>query len=109
MTFQCPVCGYSDLPRPALDDLICACCGTHFGYHDYGSSYEALRSDWVTKGAPWFSRSIKAPNGWDPMKQLAKARMLLWIGGSTDVNEIEEINLSPNDMRAWSLAAPLAA
>jgi len=105
MTFQCPVCGYLELPRPAQDDLICPCCGTHFGYHDYGATYEEIRSDWIARGALWFSRSIKQPNQWDPVKQLADARMLLRVGSDPASIETNRTDLAPNEMRSWSLAA----
>jgi len=105
MNFQCPVCGYSELPRPVQDELICACCGTHFGYHDYGSTYEELRFNWIARGAQWFSRSIRPPNGWDPVKQLADARMLLRVGCDPAPVETNQIDLVPNEIRPWTLAA----
>ena len=105
MSFDCPVCGYPELPRVAQDDLICPCCGTHFGYHDYGSSYEDLRLEWIRKGAPWFSKSILRPDRWDAVKQLSAARMLLGSGSDPTTADTNETNLAPNDMRAWSLAA----
>lgn len=106
MTFQCHVCGYSELPRPPQDDLVCACCGTHYGYHDYGSTYEQLRSEWIAKGAPWVSRSIRPPHGWNPVKQLADARMLLRDKSDPPSIEINRIDLRPNDENSsWSLAA----
>ena len=105
MTFQCPVCGYSELPRPVEDDLICPCCGTHFGYHDYGATYEGLRFNWIERGARWFSRSIRPPHGWNPVKQLADARMLLRVGSDPTPVETNRTDLAPNEMLSWSLAA----
>jgi len=76
MKFLCPVCGYWQLTRPAKDDSICPCCGTHFGYHDYATTHEELRRKWVASGAYWFSRAQPAPLGWDPFEQLMEARLV---------------------------------
>lgn len=70
MKFHCPVCGYDRLNAPPHDDLICPCCGTHFGYDDYAHSVPELRSDWIKGGAKWFSRRTPMPNGWSPVIQL---------------------------------------
>ena len=32
--FQCPVCGYDQLPGPPANFSICSCCGTEFGNDD---------------------------------------------------------------------------
>lgn len=75
--FNCPVCGFPDLERPAEDDNICPCCGTHFGYDDattveaeIGNIHGALRLGWLRAGHPWRSRSWDQPRGWDYRKQL---------------------------------------
>jgi len=75
MKCLCPVCGYAELPRPPERNLICSCCGTEFGYHDYATSYEELRARWIAGGARWFSRTQPPPANWDPFRQLAKAQM----------------------------------
>lgn len=104
MSAQCPVCGYAELPRPAQDDLVCACCGTHFGYHDYARSYEELRTDWIARGARWFSRSIRAPSGWDPVKQLADARMLVHVESDVASTETNRTDMT-SGTNWWDLAA----
>jgi hypothetical protein len=70
MIYLCPVCGYTQLPRPPRDYLICPCCGTEFGYDDYATVHEQLRQRWMALGAPWFSRTRSAPQGWNPLVQL---------------------------------------
>jgi hypothetical protein len=73
MKYRCPVCGYDALSDPPRDYMVCPCCGTEFGYHDLVHSWEDLRSRWLAKGAPWFSKHLTAPTGWDPNVQLAAA------------------------------------
>lgn len=73
---MCPVCGYPGLPRAPRDYLICSCCGTEFGYHDFAVSPAVLRKRWVERGAPWFSPSRRPPAGWDPMRQMEEAGLL---------------------------------
>jgi hypothetical protein len=74
--YQCPVCGYRDLPRPPQDDLICSCCGTHFGYHDYATTHAELRAKWIAGGARWFSHAKPVPEGWSPYVQLSEAQLI---------------------------------
>lgn len=106
MKYDCPVCGYPDLSRPPQDDLICACCGTHFGYHDYGTTYEELRAQWIANGARWSVRSIPSPAGWDALCQLSTARMLLVEKGHSATSETSQTDLSSNQTgAAWQLAA----
>jgi hypothetical protein len=76
MKYLCPVCGFWDLPRPAQDNLICPCCGTQFGYHDFAISHANLRQAWLSNGALWHSRVYPAPDGWDAVSQLARAGLL---------------------------------
>jgi hypothetical protein len=77
--YQCPVCGYRDLPREPREFLICPSCGTEFGYDDANPSepretvYARLRLEWVTNDAPWFSQSTQPPPGWDAYAQLRAA------------------------------------
>ena len=98
MTYQCPVCGYKELSQPPQDDTICPCCGTHFGYHDYATSYEELRSRWISKGALWFSRVRQPLPGWDGMRQLWESGLGVQLGAekSEDVVEwdIEDLDFS---------------
>jgi hypothetical protein len=76
MIYQCPVCGYSELPRPPINHLICPCCGTEFGYDDYATIHEQLRQRWMALGAPWFSHSRPAPQGWSALVQLMTSGFL---------------------------------
>ena len=70
MKYQCPVCLYPGLARPPKDDYICPCCGTHFGYDDFSTTWDKLREGWIYGGAVWFSDSTPKPQGWDPHEQL---------------------------------------
>jgi len=70
--YYCPVCGYDKLDDPPINHNVCSCCGTHFGYHDVGHTWLELREDWLLKGAPWFSRAVAPPIGWNALKQLNK-------------------------------------
>lgn len=80
MKYLCPVCRYGGLYEAPYDeagtgsDGICPCCGFHFGYDDYPDKQrqiEAWRKSWLEKGAPWFSKHRKAPEGWDGKKQFS--------------------------------------
>lgn len=73
MTYICLVCGYNQLLEPPEDYAICPCCGTQFGYHDSGATYEELRSEWRAAGAPWHSRRVLPPANWNPIEQLKRA------------------------------------
>jgi hypothetical protein len=73
MHYKCPVCGYMDLPEPPVNFSICPSCGTEFGYDDASRSYPALREEWVSSGAPWFSRARAAPPDWNAWWQLISA------------------------------------
>src|SRR2546430_2324621 len=74
--FECPVCGYDRLWRPAEDFLICPSCGTEFGYHDAQSNHTELRNQWLRRGAIWSSPVIPPPPNWDAYNQLVKANLL---------------------------------
>lgn len=89
MTYRCPVCGYKELSQPPRDDTICPCCGTHFGYHDYATSYEELRSRWISKGAQWFSRARQPPPGWDGMMQLWESGLGIQFGAEKSDTSVE--------------------
>ena len=67
---MCPVCGYDRLPYPAESERVCPCCGTEFGYDDFGHSHEQLRRRWIEVGCPWFSQFTRPPSHWTPILQL---------------------------------------
>lgn len=78
----CPVCGYDcleEVPYLGNDFLsgsfeICSCCGYQFGVDDLdrGITHEAHRRQWLREGAPWFSRYVRKPPGWNPKTQLLR-------------------------------------
>jgi|SRR5271165_4897164 len=68
----CPVCGYA-MSYPPRDFHICPSCGTEFGYHDAGRTYDELRRLWLETGPRWWSRSRPTPAHWDPWRQLREA------------------------------------
>jgi hypothetical protein len=108
MKHLCPVCGYRDLPRPAREDLICPCCGTHFGYHDYATGHAELRRRWIADGAHWFSRAQAAPPGWDAETQLSEAGLIPYeVTGTTEESRIDFPADSPadssNSWTSWTL------
>jgi hypothetical protein len=70
---MCPVCGYKGLTSPPRDYNICPCCGTEFGYDDFGLSHEELRSRWLRRGANWFSQVTQPPPDWNLYEQLFQA------------------------------------
>ena len=72
MKYLCPVCGYT-MDDPPRDYNICPSCGTEFGYHDSGRTYEELRWTWLNAGAEWWSPVDEKPPGWNPYQQLFKA------------------------------------
>lgn len=99
----CYVCGLnlydypydpeSFTPNP---EMICPCCGTHYGledegggkveipddlvdsYHDFGDDahkkiIKILRQNWIDEGMKWLipeTISSPMPQNWDPKKQL---------------------------------------
>ena len=69
MNNYCPVCGY-DFHEPVEDSMICACCGTQYGYHDSTASHAELRERWIDAGAKWHSRRILPAADWSLVKQL---------------------------------------
>jgi len=72
MIYPCPTCGYP-FKEPFEDSDICPSCGTQFGYSDSGRTYLELRESWVRLGAPWHSRVVAKPRGWNPWLQLIDA------------------------------------
>lgn len=71
--FDCPVCGYNKLKRPADDFLICPCCGTEFSYTNAKRSNAELTLRWFVGGMRWHSKRVSPPQDWDPQKQLRDA------------------------------------
>lgn len=98
----CPVCGYDKLSQPAQDDTICPCCGTHFGYHDYATSYDELRSRWLSAGAQWFSRARPQPAGWNALTQLLKQGFLVRAVGPGNGEESDTHTFEVFDFAADS-------
>lgn len=78
--YTCPVCWYVDLDEAPYDEFgcssysICPCCGTEFGYDDSSLTHSELCKKWVSKGMPWWSKNQVAPLGWDPFRQLSRAK-----------------------------------
>lgn len=72
----CPVCAYPYMLDPPVETNICPCCGTEFGFDDFDRSHEQLRTEWLGRGAPWFSHATPPPILWDPIKQLAVAGLI---------------------------------
>jgi predicted amidophosphoribosyltransferase len=72
MNYLCPVCGYW-LEDPPTRHRICPCCGTEFGYHDSGGTYDDIRKAWVATGARWWSPVDRQPVGWNAVTQLLNA------------------------------------
>jgi len=89
--FNCPVCGYDRLSKPPSDYSICPSCGTEFGYSDAGPEpawqiHQALRKNWIDRGAVWHSQQIAPPALWNPWLQLANAKLstdIPWLSGLT--------------------------
>lgn len=85
--YLCPVCGYSSLPRPADDYLICPSCGVEFGYDDSVASHEELRKEWIEKGMPWAVSSISKPEGWNPVEQILEFIGILSVVSLSSIGE----------------------
>lgn len=83
MKYICPVCGYDALEDEPADYNICPCCGTEFGYHDFGRSHGELRALWIARGAQWHSRYTQPPTGWSPYNQLTRAGVLIVSPGAS--------------------------
>ncbi len=70
VTFPCPICNYQ-MDQEPVDWRYCPSCGTQFGYHDAGRSYEALRHEWVRSGMLWWSPFRNPPVDWNPWEQVS--------------------------------------
>jgi transcriptional regulator with XRE-family HTH domain len=73
MSYQCPVCGYDELTQPPENYSICDSCGTEFENDDFDRTHNELRSDWISRHMPWFSKSTLPPRNWSPYRQLIAA------------------------------------
>jgi hypothetical protein len=73
MTYQCPVCGYDGMRRPPTRYAICPCCGTEFSNDDQYATHDELRSNWISRGAAWWSAIQRPPFGWSARSQLTRA------------------------------------
>jgi len=92
--YICTVCGFDSLSEPPWSDLndkiqpggasyeICPCCGTEFGYTDFGITKQQiiqfhieLRLSWIKGGMKWshpkspFEQNNPSLN-WSPTLQL---------------------------------------
>ncbi len=72
MRYECPVCGYDQLPSPPADYTICPSCGTEFGVSDVEYTLDELQSEWVRSGYRWHSRVVQRPTHWNPSEQLLR-------------------------------------
>jgi transcriptional regulator with XRE-family HTH domain len=68
--YECPVCGFGEMTDAPEAGEICPCCGTQFDSADDDRPYQELRSDWITRHMPWFSRGRTPPKNWNPYRQL---------------------------------------
>lgn len=68
--YRCTVCGFGGLLVPPEDYTICPCCSTHFSNDDYFRTVEELRTEWISNGMIWWSKSTTKPIDYDPYKQL---------------------------------------
>jgi hypothetical protein len=68
--YLCPVCGFDRLEDPPKNFVICASCGTEFGYDDAFCSHTELRVKWLRGGAQWRSTVDARPENWDPLQQV---------------------------------------
>lgn len=65
----CPVCDYAGLLAPPQEGPVCPSCGTEFEVDDRYRSHLELRAAWLEAGAPWFSKRVPAPHGWEKYRQ----------------------------------------
>ncbi|BDI33390.1 hypothetical protein CCAX7_54410 [Capsulimonas corticalis] len=75
--FECPVCYYHGMLEPPVNEAICFCCGTQFGFDDYEQTHDELRHAWIMRGAPWFAEWDGPPRGWSARTQLKQACITL--------------------------------
>jgi transcriptional regulator with XRE-family HTH domain len=96
MTYICPICGYDRLTKPAANFYVCPCCGTEFGSDDLDRDPRELRSGWIDRDMPWFSRSTLKPKNWNAYRQLIKAGfgtdLVIHLRMNEDINFRYEVN-----------------
>ncbi len=96
--YVCPVCGYDQLDEPAASHSVCSCCGTHFGYHDIGHTWDELRRNWLLRGAPWFSKAVSPPPGWSPVRQVGRLLEMedirVTASSSSSTTEVRRVSLT---------------
>jgi hypothetical protein len=87
--YTCPICGYERLAGEPTNHSICPCCGTEFDYDDAVKSHAQLRSEWIARGARWFSVATQPPAGWDWLDQLYRAGKIpvKLVGSEVAVND----------------------
>lgn len=82
--YVCPVCGFNELFNPAYDSKgfgsleICPCCGFQFNVTDtkHGWSFTDWRAQWISKGMPWVSTTVKPPRRWSAKNQMGRLQKL---------------------------------
>ena len=93
--YTCPVCGYGELRYPPSDYSICPSCGTEFGYSDFATSHDELRSIWIAAGMHWHSGAVPRPPAWNPLAQLMSAgyrdEVYAFTGGYTQTETVGAI------------------
>ncbi len=100
MNYLCPVCGYDELDAPPINHSICPCCGTEFGYHDRGRTHQELRSNWIMRGARWWSPVDPLPPNWNPLAQLLRA-------GFDMERRLTEMLAAMSQVGSFALSQPL--
>ena len=88
--YTCPVCGNPNMKWPPELHNHCRCCGTQFGYDDYGFTHEELRKKWINSGAEWWYKKDPPPPGWDPFEQMRQAGLPFEEDKSLDNDANEE-------------------
>lgn len=100
--YQCPVCGYNRMLEPPQSWYICPCCGTEFENDDDELSHSELRSRWIARCVPWFSKAQKPPKNWNAYQQLFDSG--LW-GELIDLRPADDEQLAVKvlDNAIWGL------
>lgn len=90
----CPVCNFL-LSEPPEDFTFCPSCGTHFGYHDVGRTYDQIRERWFANGMKWWSPVRPKPKDWNAITQLS-AGPLGTITQSLALAELQPNAIAPD-------------
>lgn len=103
MTYTCPICGYDRLTKPPANFYVCPCCGTEFEADDFERTQRDLRSEWIEKDMPWFSRATLKPKNWNAYRQLIIADcgrdLVEHSRMDSDVNYRYEVNKAFSEVR----------